>query len=215
MLLAIDTSSATTLVVLCDESGVRAALASGVSGGHERVVAVLIAQALVEADAPASDVDSVACGVGPGPFTGLRVGVMAALAFGRAVEAPVFGFCSLDIVAWSVAHGANPPPAFVVAADARRKEVYWATYTADGRRTSEPAVGIPAAVAELIGELPVAGPGSVIYAPFFPRGIEPSAATCEALAGLVGTEWERLAPTPLYLRPPDVAVPGPRKPVTQ
>ncbi len=78
-------------------------------------------------------VDAIVCGTGPGPFTGLRVGMVTAAALGHALNRPVHGVCTLD----AIAHDARPRPLLVVT-DARRREVYWAAYDADGHRVRGP-----------------------------------------------------------------------------
>lgn len=151
------------------------------------------------------DVTDIAVGVGPGPFTGLRVGVVTALTLGHTLNARTHGVCSLDTLAAEVVG----PEEFLVATDARRKEVYWARYRG-GRRVAGPAVDRPAAVAEQ--GLPVVGRGAALYADILtPAGgpLDPSAAVLARIvaAGTVDT----LPLEPLYLRRPD-ATPQPRLP---
>jgi tRNA threonylcarbamoyl adenosine modification protein YeaZ len=96
-------------------------------------------------------VSEVLVGMGPGPYTGLRVGITFAQTFAWARNIPVRGFCSLDAIAKQV----NELD-FIVTIDARRKEVYWARYT-NGVRVEGPLVDLPAVVAargiKLIGDL--------------------------------------------------------------
>ena len=156
------------------------------------------------------------CGVGPGPFTGLRVGIMSAVTFGRALGIAVTGVCSLDIIAAQTARDIRPSAAFAVATDARRREVYWARYSAEGRRSSGPFVGPPFDVARELSGTGVAGSGPVVYPESFPNSMQPVRATAQGLAALVvDFDGEVLPPVPLYLREPDAAVPGVRKRVTQ
>jgi tRNA threonylcarbamoyl adenosine modification protein YeaZ len=95
---------------------------------------------LVQAAIKNREIDEVLVGMGPGPYTGLRVGITFAQTFAWARNIPVRGFCSLDAIAAQV----NEPD-FIVAIDARRKEVYWARYT-NGVRVEGPAVDLPAVV---------------------------------------------------------------------
>jgi tRNA threonylcarbamoyl adenosine modification protein YeaZ len=120
-----------------------------------------------------SDVDEVVVGMGPGPFTGLRVGIAFAQSFALAREIPVRGVCSLDAIAAQVTE-----KDFIITVDARRKEVYWAHYT-NGIRVGEPAVNFPADVT-----------GAKIHADLFPDMV--------ALVNLPGNIIE-----PMYLRRPD------------
>jgi tRNA threonylcarbamoyladenosine biosynthesis protein TsaB len=95
---------------------------------------------------------------------------------------------------------------FLVATDARRKEVYWASYDADGVRLDGPQVSRPADVAT---DLPVVGAGALLYPDAFPHAVGPEHPSAGVLAGVVTEERaELLDPDPLYLRRPDVAAPS-------
>ncbi len=152
-----------------------------------------------------SDVDEFVVGMGPGPFTGLRVGVAAAATLALLAGRELHHVCSLDALAlqWR-ADGA--PSEFVVASDARRKELYWAHHR-DGVRLGEPHVGAP----ETLPAVPVAGPvpeamrDRVRFDPSGPLAIDPA---------LLAARWSELpvAPSePYYLRPADATVGGPPK----
>jgi tRNA threonylcarbamoyl adenosine modification protein YeaZ len=95
--------------------------------------------ALADAGLGMADLDAVVVGCGPGPFTGLRVGMATAAAFAHALGIPVHGVCSLDAI------GVFTSGEALVVTDARRREVYWARY-GDGVRVAGPAVGPPANV---------------------------------------------------------------------
>ena len=171
---------------------------------HAEQLLPLVRRVLAEAGAAITDLTGVAVGVGPGPFTGLRVGVAAAQTIAEALGIPVRGVCSLDVVALDWASGATAPGSdFVVVADARRKEVYWARYAADGSRADGPFVTAPAEVPDL----PLAGPGATL------TGRE--CAGPDAIdAGLLAAGVDRLPDAglvPLYLRRPDAEVPTTRK----
>jgi len=166
--LAIDTSTSRSCVAIIEDSKV---LYSGFRDGataHGPSLPALVQEALAF-----SDVDEVVVGMGPGPFTGLRVGIVFAQSFALAREIPVRGVCSLDAIAAQVTE-----KDFIMTVDARRKEVYWARYT-DGARVGEPAVDFPADVL-----------GAPIHADLFPNMV--------ALVNLPGNITE-----PLYLRRPD------------
>jgi tRNA threonylcarbamoyl adenosine modification protein YeaZ len=166
--LAIDTSTSRSCVAIIDGSKL---LYSGYRDGataHGPSLPALVQEALA-----VSDVDEVVVGMGPGPFTGLRVGIAFAQSFALAREIPVRGVCSLDAIAAQVTE-----KDFIVTVDARRKEVYWARYT-DGARVGEPAVNFPADVT-----------GAKIHADLFPDML--------ALVNLPGNIIE-----PMYLRRPD------------
>lgn len=176
MILALDTSSALTSVALVDGQDVVIELAHLDARRHAEVMAPLLADLLAGLD-PAS-IDAIACGVGPGPYTGLRVGIATALAVGVAWQVPVHGICSLDAVAaaaleqspalWRTPDVVAPAPdGLCVALDARRKEVYWARYAADGTRVEGPRVAAPATIDPLLRSGLWAGHGAEINADDF------------------------------------------------
>jgi tRNA threonylcarbamoyl adenosine modification protein YeaZ len=153
----------------------------------------------------AADLGAVVVGLGPGPFTGLRVGVVTAAALGDALGRPVVGVCSLD----AVGSGAR-----TVVTDARRKEVYWATYATDGSRTDGPAVVRP-------GELTADGPyvGDPAFADRLGSPVTPADVTTAGLLRAAApqlTDPASAAPlVPLYLRRPDATPPTAIKAVSQ
>jgi tRNA threonylcarbamoyl adenosine modification protein YeaZ len=166
--LAIDTSTSRSCVAIIDGTTV---LYSGFRDGataHSPSLPALVQEALA-----ISDVGEVVVGMGPGPFTGLRVGIAFAHSFALAREIPIRGVCSLDAIAAQVTE-----KDFIITVDARRKEVYWARYT-HGVRVGEPAVNFPADVS-----------GATIHADLFPDMV--------ALANLPGNVTK-----PIYLRRPD------------
>src|SRR4051812_42179034 len=169
---------------------------------HGEMLAPGIAAVLEQAGAISQDVTAVAVGVGPGPFTGLRVGLVTARTMGLALGIPVYGVCSLDVLAAeAVDHGLED---FVVATDARRKEVYLATY-ADGRRVSGPEVVRPADAAT---DALVVGRGAVLYPEAFPQACPPEHPSAAVLCDVVVSErFDLLDPDPLYLRRPDIMEP--------
>ncbi|HEY9562310.1 MAG TPA: tRNA (adenosine(37)-N6)-threonylcarbamoyltransferase complex dimerization subunit type 1 TsaB [Nocardioides sp.] len=213
MLLALDTASPQVTVALLDDAGtVVAELRSEHLMKHAEQLAPMIAGVLADAGADRIDITAVAVGVGPGPFTGLRVGLATARTLAMVLQVPVYGVCSLDALAVeAVATGAVDGP-FLVATDARRKEVYWASYDEDGARTSEPSVDRPADVAS---ELPVVGEGAQLYPDSFPNGVGPTRPGAGWLGRAVVEERaELLDPDPLYLRRPDAVMPSRPKAVS-
>src|ERR1700677_155586 len=126
---------------------------------HGELLAPMLAGVLAEAGAGRADLTGVAVGVGPGPYTGLRVGLVTARVLGAVLGIPVYGVCTLDIIAAEAALSGE----FRVATDARRKEVYWARYNAAGTGADGTMVG-PAAEMEGARDVPVAGDGGVMYA---------------------------------------------------
>jgi tRNA threonylcarbamoyl adenosine modification protein YeaZ len=180
---------------------------------HAEVLAPAIDTVLREAGASRSELSAIAVGVGPGPYTGLRVGLVTARSLGAVLEIPVHGVCTLDALAWE----SRRTEPFVVATDARRKEVYWARYDSAAVRVGGPSVGKPSDAA--VPGLPVIGEGATLYADVL-KGEAPELPSAGAIAELVvsrlsgGAGPELLPPEPLYLRQPDAREPGPRKRVT-
>ncbi len=212
MLLAFDTATPAVTVALHDGERVVASHTVVDARRHGELLAPGITAVLDEAWVPRQDVTAVAVGVGPGPYTGLRVGLVTARTLALALDVPVYGVCTLDVLAaQAVDEGAVDGP-FLVATDARRKEVYWASYDEEGRRLDGPHVSKPADVAT---DGPVVGAGAVLYPECFPRAVGPEHPDAGALARVVTDERAELVdPEPMYLRRPDVAAPSRPKPVS-
>lgn len=181
---------------------------------HGELLTPHLQEALAEVGHRLSQVDAFVVGSGPGPFTGLRAGMVTAAALGHATDVPVHPVCGLDAVA-AVAEGAGP---LLVATDARRREVFWAAYSDERERLVGPRVqrpaevpaeiaeyGIPVAAGEKAGEIE----GVRAVGPLYPtpQGLV-SVASAELLSGA-----DPAPLVPVYLRRPDAAAPGPRKPV--
>ncbi|MEO3787092.1 tRNA (adenosine(37)-N6)-threonylcarbamoyltransferase complex dimerization subunit type 1 TsaB [Actinocorallia sp. B10E7] len=182
---------------------------------HAEVLTPSISQVLAEAGVSPGELRAIAVGVGPGPYTGLRVGLATAHALGDALKIPVHGVCTLDAIAWAT--GRSDP--FVVATDARRKEVYWARYDSYTSRLTEPAVGPPSDAAE--PGLPVHGEGAALYPAVLGEPGEPLMPSAAAIAEIAIIRLSGrpglplLPPEPLYLRRPDAQEIGPRKRAAQ
>ncbi|MDG3008937.1 tRNA (adenosine(37)-N6)-threonylcarbamoyltransferase complex dimerization subunit type 1 TsaB [Rhodococcus sp. D2-41] len=178
---------------------------------HAEVLTPQVLEALAECGHALDDLDAVVVGVGPGPYTGLRVGMATAAAFADALGIPVHGVCSLDAIAAEAHAEGDVPGNLLVVTDARRREVYWARYEG-GRRVAGPAVLAPA---ELPASPSVAVAGSAAHAELF--DLPPVPVHSPTPAGLVSVAAESLlagavpAPLmPLYLRRPDAVEPKPR-----
>lgn len=204
LVLAVDTSTpAVTSGVVRFEGGVAHTLAARVvvdARLHAEVLTPNILECLAEANLTPVDLDAVVVGVGPGPFTGLRVGMATGAAFGDALGVPVHGVCSLDAIAVQVDTVAE----LLVVTDARRREVYSARYRA-GVRVSGPDVGAPALVDP--GDATMIA-GSAGHVGLF--DLPAAEAESPTPAGLVLTAAEGLTSgitpeplIPLYLRRPD------------
>lgn len=184
---------------------------------HAELLSTFARESVDEAGMTMADLGAVVAGIGPGPYTGLRVGIVTAAAFADALGVAVYGVCSLDGIGL-----ARPDRgAVLVASDARRKEVYWARYV-DGRRDGDPQVHRPGDLAARLGAGEIqaqamSGAGARIYADALGlplRGADyPSVAALAAAAAhslVRGLPSEVLVP--MYLRQPDAEVPiGPAK----
>jgi tRNA threonylcarbamoyl adenosine modification protein YeaZ len=216
LLLALDTATPAVTVALHDGTSVVAASGQVDARRHGELLLPAVDRVLTEAGLRIDAVTGIVVGTGPGPYTGLRVGLMTADTFGLALGVPVHGVCTLDGLAYAADADVEGP--FVVATDARRKEVYWARYEDRRTRVSGPSVDRPADIAEQVAGLPAVGAGALLYPETFPDARGPEHVPAAALAALAA---ERLAagetldePRPLYLRRPDAQVPKNYKVVT-
>jgi tRNA threonylcarbamoyl adenosine modification protein YeaZ len=187
---------------------------------HGELLAPLIAEVLGEAGLRPSDLGGVVVGLGPGPFTSLRVGIVTAASLADALGIRAVGVCTLDAVAGL----GRPADHVVVATDARRREVYWARYEG-GMRRSGPDVQRPAVLAGqladgdvVIGSGAVLHPELAAHAPTDADGAVPRFPDAAALVqlGLPALLDAQLPGplAPLYLRRPDAVPPGPPKQAT-
>jgi tRNA threonylcarbamoyl adenosine modification protein YeaZ len=278
LLLAFDTATPAVTVALHDGTRVLAEESAVDARRHGELLAASIQQVLAAAGAVPDDLTGIAVGVGPGPYTGLRAGLVTARVLGSALGVPVHGACTLDVIARAAASGlagaaagaravsaadgrsgsaagglagsaagSRPVSAvgaaagaragsaaggtadltaagltggtaghdFVVATDARRKEIYWARYTAAGQRVSGPEVTAPG---EAGACCQVAGEGALLYPAELGTPIEPRYPSAAWLAEMTVQRILQGAPAvpaePLYLRRPDARIPGPPKRVT-
>jgi tRNA threonylcarbamoyladenosine biosynthesis protein TsaB len=225
LLLALDTSAAATVALLQDDVVV-GRFGSADTRSHAEVLAPAVQRVLADAGVAGADLDGIVAGVGPGPFTGLRAGLVTARTLAFVWDVPLLGVLSLDALAFdAAASGAVPAgTGFLVGTDARRGEVYWAAYRApsgDGAVLPElldgPHVG---AAASLPKDQPLAGRAASLYPdeldglPAFATS-DPDAASLARVARQRLLAGEALLDTaPLYLRESDAKVPGPRKRAT-
>jgi tRNA threonylcarbamoyl adenosine modification protein YeaZ len=227
LVLALDTATDAVAVGLLEVPAVEGpatVLASRVRAGarqHGEQLMPAVLEVCAAAGRQLADVDAVVCGAGPGPFTGLRVGLVSAAGLGDALGVPVYGVCSLDAVAASAldpvaasaagsaaaldpvalhaaaGSAAGGVGALLVVSDARRREVYWAAYDGAGHRVAGPAVDTPAALAERVTELGVrrvAGPAAAAHAELLGLAEYPAAgaALAPSPAGLVAAAGDDL-----------------------
>ncbi|WP_146341014.1 tRNA (adenosine(37)-N6)-threonylcarbamoyltransferase complex dimerization subunit type 1 TsaB [Nesterenkonia sp. NBAIMH1] len=215
LLLALDTSAGASAAITRDGETL-AAWSTDAANAHAEVLAPAVQQLLKQEHLSGTDLDGIVVGVGPGPFTGLRVGLALAQSLAIGWRRPLHGVCSLDSLALRAVESDTVEGEFLVATDARRREVYWGRYENDdeGSRLLEgPFVG-PAAD---LPDLPAVGAGVSLYPQhlrasgegsdvWVPHAAELAALAEGALAGeLMGV---LCAPRPLYLRDSDAKVPA-------
>jgi tRNA threonylcarbamoyladenosine biosynthesis protein TsaB len=206
LVVGFDTATPAVSVALHDGTRIVGSALTVDARRQGELLAPMIAKVMADAGADRADLTAVAVGVGPGPYTGLRVGLVTATVLGDVLGIPVHGVCTLDIIAAEAVRTIQND--FFVATDARRKEVYSA-----GRRVEGPLVG-PAAEIPGARDLPVAGAGGELYPAAFGELYPPAHPDARTLCEIVARGDEGLPPEPLYLRRPDAREPGAPKRVT-
>ena len=203
MLLAIDTSAGTGVAVVDRDAGVLAELIETDTRRHAEVIGTMIREALALSGIAVTDLSGVAVGMGPGPFTGLRVGIAAARAFALGIGQPLVPVVSHDAVAFGIAD-----PVLVVT-DARRREVYWSAYSGSDAeslpiRVAGPGLSAPDELADVV-------PALASYRRVDAATV--SAASIGLVAELLYLHKRPFASTEaLYLRSPDVTLSaGPKR----
>ncbi len=208
LVLAIDTSSGTSVAVLKDGIAL-AEIDVADTRSHTESIGNAIQDALDQAGIAAKSIEAVAVGRGPAPFTGLRVGIAAAIMFAEGVGAQLFGIVSLDAIARqeltaNPLSNRNPAQSLLVSSDARRSEHYWALYSGLDRH------GVP-----ICSEGPAVNRPGDIEAALAERGIVPAITAVKISARAIGELFEAQAAagvlsqdvTALYLRNPDAVEP--------
>jgi tRNA threonylcarbamoyl adenosine modification protein YeaZ len=225
LVLAFDTATPAVTAALHDGERVLAEATTIDARRHGELLVPTIETVLREAGVSLRDLTAVVAGSGPGPYTGLRVGLVTAQALATSLGVPAYGVCTLD----ALAYGSGLAEPFLVATDARRKEVFWGHYQDARTRLSGPAVDRPQ---DLPRELPLVGAGARMYAEIV--GVSrlldapeyPHAGAMAALAAARlgepgvhelmenGTHPVLGPPRPIYLRRPDARVPSAPKRVS-
>lgn len=187
-ILGVDTSTELSSIALVDSGTVISMASHTDARGHVEAIGTLFTELELDLN---SLPDLIACGVGPGPYTGLRVGIAFAQGLSAAWSVPVIGVCSLDAVANAIIRQGlvSPGSEFMAATDARRKEFYWAKFDSSGKRIFGPSVDLTEVVRDLAQEA-----GILLVTDVLPQAID--IAAC-ALRG------DHLDVTPMYLREAD------------
>ena len=201
--LAIDTSVGVSVAILRSNGELTQSQAVD-HGMQGELTAELISQVVAESGLEISEITDVVVGVGPGPFTGLRVGLVTARVFAHARNIPIHGICSLDAIAFDYAKPC------VVVTDARRKELYWARY--EDKRIGEPQVSKPEDLLAQFPDSEFVGPSAQLYPDFISGNVMELQAG--SLARLFASGTAQLVDvSPMYLRKPDAVEPTTRKSV--
>ena len=201
--LAIDTSVGVSVAILRSNGELTQSQAVD-HGMQGELTAELISQVVADSGIEISEITDVVVGVGPGPFTGLRVGLVTAAVFAHARNIPIHGICSLDAIAFDYAKPC------VVLTDARRKELYWARY--EDKRIGEPQVSKPEDLLAQFPDSDFVGPGAQLYPDFISGQV--SELKAGSLAKLfVSGNAQLVDVSPMYLRKPDAVEPTTRKSV--
>ncbi len=187
--LSLDTSTSRTSVAVDDDGSVLCSLTHDDGLAHGEVLPRLVEQAI-----SGLHIDQVIIGMGPGPFTGLRVAISFGQAFALARQIPWHGVCSLDAIGYVI--GTKD---FIIATDARRKEVFWARYT-NGHREAGPLVGSPLTINNL--KVPKYGEGAIKY--LLTSELEYSYPDATVMSRLV--KEGQVLRDPMYIRRPDAFV---------
>ena len=212
-ILAIDTSCGAASVAAF-EGATRETLASRVTPmrlGHAEALAPLVERVMAEVEGGFASLDAIAATIGPGSFTGIRIGLALARAFGVALDKPVIGVSTL--VAFAAPLLADARPGIIVSAiDARHGAVYHQSYEANGRPLCAPRVGAPLEAIRAVGAGPtrLAGDAAEMLAAEARRVGMACEAYPAAYPDIVAVARVALAadpaanpPRPLYIKPPD------------
>lgn len=222
-LLALDTATNACSVALWDGRGIAAHRALPMERGHAEALMPMVREVLAAASCAAGipGLDAIAVTVGPGAFTGVRIGLAAARAMGLAAGLPVLGLTTLEVVASSQDPVGG---ALLVAIDSKRADLYAQAFAADGAPCSAPAALLPARLVDLlpgdgvvsvVGDASAAAAAALAAAGRAHRVLDgPASPDAAALARLAASRWrdglpspDAPPPRPLYLRPPDVSPP--------
>lgn len=190
-ILALDTSSGTSVAILSDAE-VLAEINIADNMTHAESIGAAIRDCLAKASIKPVGIDRVVVGLGPGPFTGLRVGIAAAKFFAIGANAELVGICSLDAIAYEY-YSLGNLGRLLVETDARRKEHFWAVYEGLSHSVPIRSFGPNVSKPEVIDRVGLVETENVV-----------SAASLGKISFHQGTQVNRVI-QPIYLREPDVS----------
>jgi len=208
LILALDTALETCSAAVLDSERVLAARSEEMARGHQERLAPLVAEVMAEAGVSFDRLDRIGVTVGPGSFTGLRVGLAFAKGLGVALDIPVVGVGTL------AAMGAGTTGFAAAAVDARRGQIYLQAFR-DGQPLGAPeALALEDAANWLIdidstGPGLIVGSGAALLAPAFPKAAaDPRAGADPVQVARIAAAAEEAPPRPIYLRAPDAKLPA-------
>jgi tRNA threonylcarbamoyladenosine biosynthesis protein TsaB len=210
-ILAFDTTTSACSVAIWQDGKILALYYDTMVHGQAEALVPAIERTMAEAQTTYKEVDRIAVTVGPGSFTGVRVGLATARGLSVAMACPVIGLLTTQVIA-TEAQGSSELP-IAVAIDARRAEVYLQCFTAEGTPTEDPVCLMPEDAARILGTQPwlLAGDGAARIMPYANTTVTqtgPDVANVRVLAALAAKEGLPTSPpNPVYVRPPDAIVP--------
>ncbi|MBX9634639.1 MAG: tRNA (adenosine(37)-N6)-threonylcarbamoyltransferase complex dimerization subunit type 1 TsaB [Magnetospirillum sp.] len=212
--LALDSATSACSAALWQDGVVVAQRFAEMARGQSEVLVPMVAEVMAEAGLGFADLDLLAVTVGPGAFTGIRIGLATARALALAAAKPLAGIATPEAVAAAIPHAERAGRSVLVVLDSRREEVWVQAFTADLVAVAEPAALLPLDAARVLaGPVVVAGDAAHLVVPLMADAVmassagAPHAAQVAALAARRWAEGSALAPEPLYLRPADVTMP--------
>ncbi len=228
-ILAFDTATAACSVALWRDGAVRARRFEPMQRGQAEALMPMVNVVLASAEASYEELDLIAVTVGPGAFTGLRIGLSAARGLALAIGAPCLGVTTLEAVAHGVVAADRSGNTLLIALDAKRTDLYAQTFDGDVDPLTDAVALMPDELAALVPSGPVVVVGDAADTAIAAlaasqrdviRGISPGVPDAATVATLAAARWRpdmkgMAPPSPLYLRPPDAVVPldgGRRRP---
>lgn len=212
--LALDSTTSACSAALWLDGDVRARRFALMARGQSEVLIPMVSQVMDEAGEDFAGLDLLAVTVGPGAFTGIRIGLAAARALALAAKKPLAGISTMEAVAAAIPAPERAGRTLLVAMDSKRDDIWVQAFAADLTPLCDPRALLPAdAAASVAGPVLLAGDAAALVAPFLPHAPLSAAPGCPdaaIVAGLAAARWlagTALAPEPLYLRPPDVTMP--------